>query len=331
MTAASVTALVTVSTGVRERMGEHLRQYGANMIVTSSSGRDFDASWVEDIRSASAHIKAASPHVYGAAAVQGGSVEIIGMGPDNMKGYRIKGRTPISRDEIMIGANLKNVLHVDEAGRIWFDGRAEPYTVTGVFERGTEEDSSIVMPLEAAQTLLNTKGISAVFLNGDTRYIADIEAAITTRFPSLQVKTLRQVAVAEERLLGRIELLMLIVSMAVLLTSVVSLGSTMGATVLERMEEIGLMKAIGADHRHIRRFFIAEAALAGLVGAVSGCIVGILAAEAVSQTAFGKFIPVHPGVPICAIAVGVLVSVLSAYFPVRDAVRVVPAVILRGE
>jgi len=117
----------------------------------------------------------------------------------------------------------------------------------------------------------------------------------------------------------------------VLFSSVIALGSTMGANVIERMEEIGLMKAIGATPGDIRKFFMSEAALAGLAGSLGGCLAGVLAAEAVSRTAFGSYVPLSMLVVPGAFVLGISIAMLSTYFPVRDAMKVAPASILRGE
>lgn len=331
LTVSVVTAFATVSTGARDTIGGQLRQYGANMIVTGAAGGAIDLATADGIRTLSTQVKGASFQVYGTAAVQGRFVEVIGGEPETWTGYRVAGRLPRRAAEAMVGANLRGLVQAGEGGSLRFDGQETPYTITGFFERGSDEDSAVLMPLRNAQELLGMSGVSAVLLNGDTRHLEEIEAAVARRFPGLQVKTLRQVAVAEERVLGKIELLLLIVSAVVLFSSVIALGSTMGATVIERMGEIGLMKSLGAARGDIRNFFVAEAALAGLAGSAAGCLIGVAAAEAVAWTAFGSWIPVHPAVLPGSAVLGVLVAVLSTYFPVRDAEQADPAAILRGE
>ncbi len=326
----SMTALATVSIGVRDKIGLQLRQYGANMMVTDASGGEIPMDTANQVLSSSAHIKDAAFHVYGTSRVKGLSVEIIGMEAQRMGTYRVAGRMPRGEDEIMVGINLKEALSI-EAGMTMRLGDGKAYTVTGIFERGSEEDSAVVMTLGSAQRLFKIDAVSAILINGDTRYLGEIERAVSQRFPRLRVKTLRQVAVAEERVLDRIEMLMLVVSLIVLFSSSIALGSTMAASIIERMEEIGLMKALGATRRDILGFFVSEAAAAGLAGSLSGYVFGVLSAEAVSVTAFGSFIaPRTVFLPAAAIF-GLIISVLSAVYPVRDALKIGPAVILRGE
>ena len=328
---AVVTSLVTISLGVREKIGAELKQYGANMIVTHQEGRAIDGETAAAVRTVVPAIKDASLQLYGTAVLGGLSVEIIGAAPVRTTGYRLQGTAPTGPAELMVGTTLATALRLQTGGQLRFAEHADAFTVTGVFEKGSEEDGAVVMPLAAAQRLLGIDGISALLLNADTARLSEVGSAIRARWPALEVKTLRQVAVAEERILGRIQLLMLLVTAVVLFSAVVALGSTMGANVIERMEEIGLMKAIGATPGDIRRFFLAESALAGIAGSAAGYLAGALAAEAVSRTAFGSFVPLSVPVVPGALMLGVVISLLATYLPVRDAMKVVPAQILRGE
>lgn len=328
---AVVTALVTLSLGVRDKIGAELKQYGANMIVTRQDGRQIDVSVAAGVRSASPSVRSAALQVYGTAMLEGVTVEIIGAEPERMTGYRLQGAVPRESGELMVGRNVQPALKAAPGMRLRFAGSAEVFQVTGIFEKGLEEDNAVVLPLTAAQRLLGTVGVSAVLLNADTKHLQEVADSIRSRWTGLDVRTLRQVAVAEERILGRIQLLLLLVTAVVLFSAAVALGSTMTATVIERMEEIGLMKALGATPAHIRRFFVSEAVLAGVAGSVVGCLAGIAAAEAVSRAAFGSLIAVPVLVAPAALLLGVGIAVLATSVPVRDAMKVVPARILRGE
>lgn len=325
-----VTALYTMSSGVGEKIGNELKQYGANMIVTEKTGAAIERHIAEELRSSFQNIRDAAFQVYGLASMEGKTIEIIAMEPDKMSGFRIKGDLPRKDDEIIIGANIHDQIGVEPGKKVKFENGME-FRVSGIFEKGSEEDAAMVITLRAAPELLGITGISAVLLNVDTKYLDRIKSEITEKYPSLHVKTIRQVAVAEERLLARMQLLVFIVTVAVIFASMIALGSTMGANVIERIEEIGLLKAIGATEGKIRNFFMTESALAGLAGAVVGYVFGIVAAETVSRAAFGSYVHVDLFFIMVAVAVGVIISVFSTLFPVRDALKVVPARILRGE
>lgn len=323
-----VTALVTLSTGMREKMAEELRQYGANMIVVDRGGREIAMDDAYAVRKISPYIKDAALELYGATQLRGATFEVIGIEPGRESGFRIEGVAPRRENELMAGINLKEAL--SGRGTVQFDNGAQ-FSVTGVFEKGPDQDSSFVMTIEAARRLFGINGVSAVLLNVDPRYFSEVEEAVRSGYPGLEVKRLRQVAVAAERILGRIELLMALVTLVVLLSAFVALGSTMGANVIERREEIGLMKALGATRADVRRFFLLEALLAGFFGACAGYLLGVAIAETVSVKAFGSYVPVSLLVVVAAVTAGMVIAAVSTYFPVRDAMRYNPAVILRGE
>ena len=331
LTVSVVTSLITLSSGVRDKIGGELKQYGANMIVTHGAGYEIEEAVARAVPAANAAVKGAAFQLYGTVLVHGSAIEILGLEPDKMTGFRVQGRLPRSGNELMAGVTVKDLLRLAPGTALHFDHAKEVYTVTAVFEKGSDEDSYLVMPLQTARELTGRNGVSAILLNVDSRLLRETEESIRRSSPALQVKTLRQVAIAEEKILDRIQLLMLLVTVVVLASSVIALGSTMGANVIERREEIGLMKALGATEADIRKFFMIETAFSGLAGSLAGYCIGILAAEAVSKTAFGSFIPVNAFVILLSIMLGLLISVASTFFPVRDAMRIVPAEILRGE
>jgi putative ABC transport system permease protein len=105
----------------------------------------------------------------------------------------------------------------------------------------------------------------------------------------------------------------------------------MGANVLQRREEIGLMKAIGATRREISSFYLLEMTLIGTIGGVSGFLFGFIMSQAISQGAFNSFIDIPMYMPLFSIITGILLSLLSACFPVLNALKYNPAVVLREE
>jgi putative ABC transport system permease protein len=150
-------------------------------------------------------------------------------------------------------------------------------------------------------------------------------------FPNVVVKTLKQVANAEEAFLGKMELLMALVTVVVLIASAISVSSTMSATVLERLKEIGLMRAIGGTRAEVAGFFLAEGMVIGILGGGGGYLAGFLCAQAVSRGAFGSFISVPLFLLALAVAMGLIIAMFASMFPLADAMRYGPASILRGE
>ncbi|WP_369381218.1 ABC transporter permease [Streptomyces sp. cg36] len=107
--------------------------------------------------------------------------------------------------------------------------------------------------------------------------------------------------------------------------------NTFSMLIAQRTRELGLLRALGADRRQVRRSVLLEALLLGLVGSTLGLAAGIgLAAGLMAlMGVFGMRLDatemvVAWGTPVAAYAVGVGVTFVSAYLPARRAARVSP-------
>jgi putative ABC transport system permease protein len=110
-----------------------------------------------------------------------------------------------------------------------------------------------------------------------------------------------------------------------LVVGAIGIANIMLVSVTERTREIGVMKAIGAKDSEILMLFLVEAILVGLVGAVLGIALGLVAGALVIQFVFDEFTLVLPydwvGI---SLAVGVLTGVIAGFLPARRATRIQP-------
>lgn len=137
-----------------------------------------------------------------------------------------------------------------------------------------------------------------------------------------------------------IESLLTAVGSVALVIAGLGIANTLLMTVLERYEEIGLYKAIGATDGDVRLMFIAEAAVLGLVGSLAGlvlaavvcwilqwCANAYLATQDVERAVDVFYFPAWLLVGAVAITTGL--SVLSGLYPASRAARVDPIKALR--
>ena len=330
-----VTSMIGITTGIREKLGSELKAYGANIIVSPQKGDALNAGMLDEIAKIGS-VQEVTGQVFARAFLGTQTIEIIGLDVEKLKGrgWRLFGSWPAKKGEIIAGINLRDVLKLEKGGKVSLEseGRRMDCTVSGFTEKGGAEDNSLMMSLPDAWEISGSGGmVNAILVRGRSGELESIVSRIKETFPSVTVKTLRQVAFAEESLLTKVQLLMALVTVVVLFSTAISVASTMGANVLERREEIGLMKAIGARKREIRNFYMAEAVIIGLLGGVAGFLLGYLSAQAVSRGAFHSSIPITLYLPFLSVFLGLSIAVIAAYFPVRDAMKYDPAVILRGE
>ncbi|MEU9390792.1 FtsX-like permease family protein [Streptomyces sp. NPDC048324] len=107
--------------------------------------------------------------------------------------------------------------------------------------------------------------------------------------------------------------------------------NTFSMLIAQRTRELGLLRALGADRRQVRRSVLTEAVLLGVTGSTLGLAAGIgLAAGLIKlMSAFGMNLKatemvVGWGTPVAAYVVGIGVTFVAAYLPARRAAGVSP-------
>ncbi|GHE43011.1 membrane protein [Streptomyces longispororuber] len=115
------------------------------------------------------------------------------------------------------------------------------------------------------------------------------------------------------------------------LVGVFLIVNTFSMLIAQRTRELGLLRALGADRRQVRRSVLIEAVLLGVVGATLGLGAGIGLAAALIELMglLGMNLKSTEMVigwptPVVSYAVGVGVTFVAAYLPARRAARVSP-------
>lgn len=241
-----------------------------------------------------------------------------------------------------------------EAGTLF----ARPFTIVGIVRAPGEQehglpwdalhdDGDVVLPYETAVRYFFDTPSQGEQSIGRAVLVTDSEEHVEGVFKAVEDMGFRAHAPFEYIRRQRLMYLLIFGAMTcVAVTAVVVAGigiaNTMLITVLERTREIGIMKAVGADSRHLQLVFLVEGAIIGAAGAAIGLFLTYLAAypgDAWIRSLTGDLkidlkqsIFVFPpwlvvGVPLFVTAI----TVAAAVYPSRRAARIDPVAAIRHE
>ena len=114
-----------------------------------------------------------------------------------------------------------------------------------------------------------------------------------------------------------------------LLVGGIGIANVMVIAVIERRNEIGLRRALGATQAHIRRQFLLEALLLSAIGGVAGVGLGA-AVTAAWATRQGWRIVIPPEALIGGLVAAILIGAIAGLYPAIRAARLAPTEALRA-
>jgi putative ABC transport system permease protein len=118
------------------------------------------------------------------------------------------------------------------------------------------------------------------------------------------------------------------VELVALVVAIFSVINTLLASILDRTREIGVLRAIGATQQQVRRIVVMEAGWMGCLGGVLGLFAGSVMAyhhviyntKVLTGWTFQFYYPY--GIAILALFASVVLCVLVAYWPARQAAAI---------
>jgi len=260
---------------------------------------------------------------------------------------------------IMLGVTAAEKLGAGAGDTVKIKGPAGSgnYEVAGVFSAGGDEDMQIFAPLDLVQSLSDTDGkltsieVSAITTpdNEVSRQaakdpskltIAQYETWYCTAYASsicyqLQevitdsvASPVRQVADSEGAVLDKTQTLMILITILALLGSALGISNLVTASVMERGQEIGLLKAIGATDRAISGLVLTEIVVVAILGGIVGFGAGLGFAQIIGQTVFESAINLKPMVVPLVVVLVVAVTLLGSISAIRTALRLDPVEVL---
>ena len=271
-----------------------------------------------------------------------------------MPWWSIDGAWPAREYEILAGAGLAGQRGLKRGDRVQVRGRA--FTISGILTTGGKEDDMLVGELSAMQRVAGLPGkISQVYVSALTTpmdefaykdpdtmtkkeyekwyctgYVTSIAKQLEEVFAGSSARPIWPVAETEGKVLNRLELLIVLLTAVSLLSAALGVSTTMIMSLLRRTEEVALMKAVGANRMQTAVIFLSEALIIGLIGGCTGYLLSLGISGYLGYAVFGTALEQKGILLPVSMGASVLIAVMGVYLPIRRALAIRPAVVLKG-
>ena len=203
---------------------------------------------------------------------------------------------------------------------------------TALFE---DLDRTAFVGFEVANQLFDTPpNPETIYVRSDEEFIDDVIGVIpNTADPEspeeVEVTRPSDALEAQEAAESTFDNLFLGLGAVALLVGGIGIANVMVIAVIERRNEIGLRRALGATQAHIRRQFLLEALLLSALGGVAGVALGA-AVTAAWATRQGWRIVIPPEALIGGFIAAMVIGAIAGLYPAVRAARLAPTDALRA-
>jgi len=271
-----------------------------------------------------------------------------------MPWWSIEGQWPEAENEVLAGTGFARKRGLNPDDTVVIRGRV--FRISGLLNTGGKEDEMLVGELATIQKLTGMEGrISQIFVSALTTpmddfaykdpqamtrkeyekwyctgYVTSIAKQLEEVFSGSLARPIWPVAETEGKVLNRLELLIALLTVVSLLAAALGVSTTMIMSLLRRTDEVALMKAIGADSLRTVTIFLTEAMIIGIAGGTIGYLLSLGISGYLGYQVFGTALRQKGILLPVSMGVSVLISVIGAYLPIRRALMIRPAVVLKG-
>ena len=225
--------------------------------------------------------------------------------------------------------------------KLLIPGKNIELAVVGILERsGTQDDGTIFVPIRMLQKEFGQQGkLTAVGIKVDRKANT---AALENRLydlPDVQVVSMAQVKNTIMSLVATAKVMVLSIAVIAILISMLGVINTILMSVLERYQEIGIMKSMGAMPADVFRMIWTETVILCIMGGALGLalafslakVTDLLIRRLLPYTPTGSLILIDGSLMLTTFVVVLGIGLVSGIYPAWRAARVRPLESIRSE
>ena len=250
--------------------------------------------------------------------------KLFGLNESSIIGKKIKAIVYIPDQSVENNEELKSVNLENE------------FEIIGLIEDGDTQGQIFVKDKDIISLSITEYSSLKVKVNNQTNLNNTRDTLLSM---GLLVSALSDTIDQANKIFGIIQIILGVFGTVALIVAAIGLINTMTISLLERTNEIGIMRAIGAAPRDIRILFLGESLLIGFLGGLFGIILGILTSQLfqfivniISKKMGGdvlKLFAYPTWFMLFILILSSLVGLVGGYFPARRAAKLNPLDALR--
>ncbi|ACN15121.1 LolE [Desulforapulum autotrophicum HRM2] len=214
--------------------------------------------------------------------------------------------------------------------------------VKGIFFTASKEfdDRALRLSIDTAQKLIRTEGIQTLVVMLDKtenteQAKEEILKTIQSMDAELEIRTWNQLADFYNKTVELYGRQFFILKLIITIIVILSIFNTINMAIWERTREIGTIMSMGYKKIDIMKLFLAEGLILGVLGGISGIVLGIITAWIISffgipmppppgaTVGWTAFIKVVPDLLVSSMIISVVASLFSSFYPAFKASNLV--------
>jgi putative ABC transport system permease protein len=212
--------------------------------------------------------------------------------------------------------------------------------VVGILERtGTQDDGTIFLPIQTVQKIFGIRELTSIGIK--VRKDADMKAFEDKMYklPDVQVVSLSQVKTTIMTLVSTARVMVFSIALIAILIAMMGVVNTVLMSVMERRQEIGILKSMGALAGDVFKLVWLETIIlcvgGGLVGTglalLTARLTDILVRRLLPYSPSGGLVSIDAGLVLATLIVVTAIGLLSGVYPSWRAARMRPLDTIRSE